>query len=259
MLISFVLIIRCKKDNIGLISGEQETELGRKVDSVIMSSSEQFPVLDTASYQNAYAYLDTMLSEILQSNDFQRKNTFNYQLKIIDRDKLHAFAVPGGYLFFYTGLITRLDNGAQFAGLLAHQIAHIDRRHLTGNLEAKYHIDPLLSVIWDNNPGVLKDITAYLIGESGSATFSSSQEYEADEFAVEYLADTDYEPRGILYFFTKLDQLLQSGIVSEFLNIHADPGNRLEKIEKIWEDLGSPEGDLFTSEYNNFKLSLSGD
>lgn len=259
ILIPAVLIIQCKKDNIGLISGEQETEVGRKVDSVIMSSPEQFPVLDTASYHYAYAYLDTMLSEILQSNDLQRKNTFNYKLRIIDRDKLHAFAAPGGYLYFYTGLITRLDNGAQFAGLLAHQMAHIDRRHLTGNLEAKYHIDPLLSVIWDNNPGVLEDITSYLTGESGSSTFSSSQEYEADEFAVKYLADTDYEPRGILYFFTKMDQIVQSGTVSEFLNIHKDPGNRLEKIEKIWEDMNSPEGELYTSEYNSFKLSLTGD
>ena len=259
ILIPVLLIIQCKKDNIGLISGEQETELGRKTDSVIMSSPEQFPVLDTASYHNAYAYLDTLLSEILQSNDFQRKNTFNYQLKIIDRDELHAFAAPGGYLYFYTGLITRLDNGAQFAGLLAHQMAHIDRRHLTGNLEAKYHIDPLLSVIWSNDPGVLEDITAYLTGESGSATFSSSQEYEADEFAVKYLADTDYEPRGILYFFTKLDQIVQSGTAPGFLNMHTDPGNRLETIEKIWEDLNSPEGELYTDEYNSFKLTLSGD
>jgi predicted Zn-dependent protease len=259
ILIPVLLIIRCKKDNIGLISGEQETELGRKVDSVIMGSPEQFPVLDTASYHNAYAYLDTMLSEILQSNDFQRKNTFNYQLRIINRDKLHAFTAPGGYLYFYTGLVTRLDNGAQFAGLLAHQMVHIDRRHLTVNLETKYHIDPLLSVIWGNNPGVLDDITAYLTGESSHATFSSSQEYEADKFAVKYLADTDYEPRGIMYFFTKLDQIVQSGTVSEFLNIHADPGNRLEAIERIWEDMNSPEGELYTNEYNSFKLSLAGD
>ena len=243
----------------GLISREQETELGRKVDSLIMSSPEQFPVLDTGLYHQAYAYIDTMLLEILQSNDLQRKNAFTYQVKIIDLDKLYVFAAPGAYLYFCTGLINLLDNGAQFAGVLAHEMVHIDRRHITGNMETEYHIDQLLSVIWDNNSDVLSEITGYLTRESGSATFSNQQEYEADEFAVKYLADTDYEPRGILYFFDKLNQTLQTGRNPEFLNIHPDPGNRTESIEKVWDDLGSPEGDLYTIEYNNFKLSLAGD
>ena len=243
----------------GLISREQETELGRKVDSLIASSPEQFPVLDTGLYHYAYAYIDTMLLEILQSNDLQRKNAFTYQVKIIDLDKLYVFAAPGAYLYFCTGLINLLDNGAQFAGVLAHEMVHIDRRHITGNMETEYHIDQLLSVIWDNNSGVLSEITGYLTRESGSATFSNQQEYEADEFAVKYLADTDYEPRGILYFFDKLNQTLQTGRNPEFLNIHPDPGNRTESIEKVWDDLGSPEGDLYTIEYNNFKLSLAGD
>ncbi|MBN2213376.1 MAG: M48 family metalloprotease [Bacteroidales bacterium] len=259
LLILALPFTQCTKDSTGLISGEQETDLGRKVDSLITCFSEQFPVLDTAAYHNAYAYIDTMLSEILQSGELQRKNTHDYQIRIIDRDIIHTFAAPGGYIYFYTGLINRLDNGAQFAGIMAHQIAHIDRRHITGNLETIYHIDPLLSVIWYNNSDVLAGITGYLTGESGTPAFSSQQEYEADEFAVKYLADTDYEPRGILYFYIKLDQISESVSNLPFLNIHADPGNRLELIERVWEDLDSPEGDLFSSEYNSFKLLLAGD
>ena len=256
-LILTLLFTCCKKESMGLISREQEIELGRKVDSMILSSPERFPVLDTALYHNAYAWLDTLLSEILQSGHLQRKNAFDYQVKIIDRDIIHAFASPGGHLYFYTGLINILDNGAQFAGVLSHEVVHIDRRHVTGNLESEYQIDQLLSVIWGNNAGVLTEISGKITGESGSAAFSSHQEYEADEFAVKYLADTDYEPRGILYFYDKLDQALQAGFYPEFLDIHPDPDKRLETIEKVWEDLGSPEGDLFTSQYQNFKLILT--
>ena len=258
-LILTLLSIGCKKENIGLISREQEMELGRKVDSLILSSPERFPVLDTGLYHNAYAWLDTLLSEILQTGHLQRKNAFNYQVKMIDRDIIHAFAAPGGYLYFYTGLINLLDNGAQFAGVVSHEIVHIDRRHITGNLESEYQIDQLLSVIWGNNQGILTEISSYLTGESGSATFSSHQEYEADEFAVKFLSDTDYDPRGILYFYEVLNQSIQAGRQPEFLDIHPDPGKRLETIEKIWEDLDSPEGDLFANEYSNFKLSLSSD
>ena len=258
-LILTLLATGCKKESAGLIAREQEMELGRKVDSMILSSPELFPVLDTGLYHNAYAWLDTLLSEILQTGHLQRKNAFNYQVKMIDRDIIHAFAAPGGYLYFYTGLINLLDNGAQFAGVVSHEIVHIDRRHITGNLESEYQIDQLLSVIWGNNSGVLTKISDYLTRESGSAAFSSYQEYEADEFAVKFLADTDYEPRGILYFYDELDQILQAGRHPEFLDIHPDPGNRLENIEKIWEDLGSPEGDLFANEYQSFKLLLTGE
>lgn len=251
-------IAGCKKDSIGLISREQEIELGRKVDSAISNSAEQFPILDTGLYHNAYAWLDTLLSEILQSGHLQRKDAFNYQVKMIDQDIIHIFAAPGGYLYIYTGLINLLTNGAQFAGVVSHEMVHVDRRHITGNLEKRYDIDQLLSVIWGDNSGAINEITGYLTGESGSATFSSQQEYEADEFAVKFLSDTDYEPRGILYFYEKINQSLQEGGHPEFPDIHPDPGNRLEAIEQIWEDLGSPEGDLFVNEYQNFKLLLQG-
>ncbi len=258
LLMLTLLFPGCKKENTGLITREQEIELGRKVDSVISNAAEQFPVLDTGLYRNAYAWLDTLLSEILQSGQLQRKNAFDYQVRIIERNMLHVFAAPGGYLYFYIGLINYLDNGAQFAGILSHETIHIDRRHITGNLEAKYDIDPLLSVIWGDNTELLQEITGYLTRESGTAAFSSDQEYEADEFALKILSDTDYEPRGIIYFYEKLNQSILDGRHPEFLYIHPDPGDRIEFIENVWEDLGSPEGDLFTNEYQNFKMLLQG-
>jgi predicted Zn-dependent protease len=258
ILILALLIPGCKKENAGLISREQEIELGRKADSVITVSPGQFPVLDTGLYHDAYSWLDTLVSEIVRSGHLQRENAFDYQVKMINRDIIHAFAYPGGYLYFYTGLINLLDNEAQFAGVMSHMIVHADRRHITGNLENKYGIDQLLSVVWGDNPGILDNITGYLTRESGAATFSNQQEYEADEFAVKILSDTDYDPRGILYFYEKLNQSLQTGTYPGFLEIHPDPGNRLEFIEEIWEELGSPEGDLFTNKYQNFKLLLPG-
>jgi predicted Zn-dependent protease len=130
-LIPAFFAMQCQKENMGMISREQEIELGRKVDSMIINSPARFPILDTALYHNAYAYIDTMLSEILQSVHFQRKNAFNYQVRIIDRELLHAYATPGGYLYFYKGLINLLDNGAEFAGVMAHEMVHVDRRHIT--------------------------------------------------------------------------------------------------------------------------------
>ncbi len=255
-LLAIVLFNRCAKESSGLISYEQEADLGRRVDSIILNTPAEFPILDTPQYSYAYAYLDTVIDNILISKYIIRKKTFTYKIRIIDNNLLYAFATPGGNLYFYTGLIKYLNNGAQFAGVLSHLIAHIDRRHITENLESKYHIDPLLSVIWNNNPELLTEITTYLTGFS-EEKFNSSQEYEADEYAVRYTSTTDYDPLGIDYFYTRISEAEQNNNVPEFLRVHPDPVNRLEAIDNVWTELDSPEGGLFEKEYNSFKASLT--
>lgn len=248
--------LQCHKENTGLLSDEQEEELGRKTDSIIAGSPELFPVFDTAIYHNAYATIDTLIIEILATKFIQRKNVFTYRVKVINSNKIFAFAAPGGYLYVYSGLINQLENGSQFAGIMAHMIAHIDRRHITGNLESRYLFDDLLSVVWRNNHNLTNEIAGYLSSEATSSAFSAQQESEADEYAVKYLTGTDYDSRGILEFYNRMDQLKQAGKNPEILNTHPDYGNRQDHILKVWEDAGSPEGDLYINEYSTLKQLL---
>ena len=53
---------------------------------------------------------------------------------------LNAFCTPGGYIYVYTGLIKYLDNEAQLAGVLGHEIAHADLRHVTDQLTEQYGV-----------------------------------------------------------------------------------------------------------------------
>lgn len=248
--------LQCHKENTGLLSDEQEEELGRKTDSIIAGSPDLFPIFDTGVYHNAYATIDTLIGEILATKYIQRKNIFTYRVKIINSNKIFAFTVPGGYLYVYSGLINQLEDGSQFAGLMAHLVAHIDRRHITRNLESKYPFDALLSVVWKDNPGLTDEIAGYLTSDATSSAFTFQQEKEADEYAVKYLTGTDYDSRGILEFYKRIDQISQAGNNPEILNTHPDPGNRLDNILKVWEDAGSPEGDLYIIEYNTFKQRL---
>ncbi|MBN2610490.1 MAG: M48 family metalloprotease [Bacteroidales bacterium] len=246
----------CEKDNAGLISGEQETELGRKIDSIITGNGSEYTILDTAVFRYAYAFLDTLSDEILKSGYISRKGSFIYQIRIIENDRLHTFAAPGGYLYFFTGLLKYIENGAQFAGLLAHMIAHTDRRHITLNVEHRFGIDPLLEIIWHDNQSLLSEVAGYITTTESYGKYSAAQESEADEYAVKYTSGTDYDPRGIADFYARLAQLTGEGI--DYKNIHPDYDNRTEKIYSVWESLESPEGSLFEREYNVFRLSLPG-
>ena len=249
--------LQCHKENTGLLSDEQEAELGRKTDSIVAVSPELFPIFDTGVYHNAYATIDTLISEILATNYIQRKNVFTYRVKIINSNKIFAFVLPGGYLYVYSGLINQLENKSQFAGIMAHLVAHIDRRHITRNLESKYPFDALLSVVWKNNPSLTDEIAGYLTSDATSSAFTFQQENEADEYAVKYLTVTDYDSRGILEFYNRIDKIKQAGNNPEIFNTHPDPGDRTENILKVWEDAGSPEGDLYINEYNTFKQMLA--
>jgi predicted Zn-dependent protease len=166
---------------------------------------------------------------------------------------LNAFAAPGGQMYFYTALIKFLDDGAQFAGVMAHEIAHADRRHSTENMTKQYGISLLLGILLGDNAGQLAEIAASLATGVGMLAFSRENEYEADEYAVRYTTDTEYYPKGIAGFFEKLGE---SSGVPEFLSTHPDPGNRLEAIDEVWQSLGSPAGESFASEYAAFKTSL---
>ena len=91
----------------------------------------EYPILDPVRYDSVYAYIQSMFQGILQSDEILRADQFDWELTIIDKDVMNAFACPGGKLYFYTGIMKYLDDAAGFAGVLAHEMAHSDRRHAT--------------------------------------------------------------------------------------------------------------------------------
>ena len=249
---------QCKKDKLNFFSRNQDVEFGQSLDSVIMADPVEYPVLDEVMYSDEYAYLNSMMNDILSSDDIDERNLdkFVWKIRIIDKDVLNAFAAPGGYIYFYTGLMKYLDNGAQLAGVMAHEIAHVDQRHTTRRLTDLYTYDVLISIIFGNNRSQLEEIAIGMATGLAALAYSRDDEYEADEYAVRYTADTDYYPKGISGFFEKMNESESSGRPPEFLSTHPDPGNRLDNINEVWNGLGSPQGNLSEAEYAAFVQGL---
>jgi len=135
----------------------------------------------------------------LNSNGIIYRDEFTWQTKIIHDDTtLNAFAGPGGYIYVYTGLIKFLESEDHFAGVLAHEIAHADRRHVTDQLTTVYGLSFLLDILLgEENPGTVAQIAAGL----ASLSFSRSKEKEADEYSVIYLCETEWKSNGAGGFF----------------------------------------------------------
>lgn len=244
----FVVLSSCGGDGPVLLSIENDKELGAQVSEQIANDST-FTILSEDDYPEAYAYLNAMKEDILNSSEIQYKNEFVWQLHIIDDDVLNAFATPGGYIYVYTGLIKYLDNADDLAGVMGHELAHADRRHSMKQLQRNYGVSLILSILLGQDPTVLQQITAQIAGTLTGLSFSRTAESEADEYSVKYLAETDYACNGAAAFFAKLIKQEQTGSTPEFLSTHPSPDNRVEDINKEADKIGCDTGLISESNY----------
>ncbi|MDX5418939.1 MAG: M48 family metallopeptidase, partial [Hymenobacteraceae bacterium] len=179
------------KDNEGVIFSTQDDinlgqQVAQQVDSTYRASGQLLERNSSnANVQKAYTHLDRIVNRVLNSGEVKYKNEFPWTVKIIDdREMLNAFAAPGGQIYVFTGLMQFLEDEDHFAGVLAHEIAHADKRHSIQQLQRDYGIAILLSVALGNNPGALQQIAAQLAGTLAGLRFSRSAETEADNASV---------------------------------------------------------------------------
>lgn len=233
---------------------DNDISLGLEIDQEIMSKPTEYPVLDSLQYKAAYGHLYEIRNTILSSGKLQYATKFKWRCRIIHKDSvINAFCVPGGNIYIYTGIIKFLDNEAEFAGVLGHEMAHADRRHTSQQLTLVYGESLLLSLILGNDPSQLTQIIASLAQGLGNLAYSRDHEYEADSYAVKYLYPTKYDAAAIGDFFVKIGS---QPTPPAFLSDHPSPADRLTKITEMFNSLGGVHGQIFAAEYQQFKTTL---
>ncbi|WP_242919395.1 M48 family metalloprotease [Pontibacter liquoris] len=260
------LLLSSCDDNEGVIFSVQDDiklgqQVAREVDSTYQAKGQLLDRNSTnADVQKAYASLDRILNRVLNSGKVKYRNEFPWTVKIIKDDTvLNAFATPGGHMYVYTGLIKFLEDEDYLAGVLAHEIAHADRRHSVRQLQRDYGIAILLSVALGNDPGTLKQIAAQLGGTLAGLKFSRDAETEADTYSVTYLGGTSYYAcDGAAGFFMQLNQQeQQQGTPPEFLSTHPDPDNRIANIEQEAQKQGCKTTTAPDTDLNELKAALN--
>lgn len=254
-LLSFSLFtFSCGPDgDFNIFTVEDDVQLGMQLKNEVLSNPQEYPVMDRAQYPAAYAYVEGIVNDILNSGQITFREEFAWEIYLLNDDEnLNAFAAPGGYMFVYTGLIKFLETKDDLAGVIAHEMAHADERHSTEQLTQQYGIVFLLEILTGGNPGAIANILATLV----SLRFSRADESEADRFSVIYLCETDYAANSAASFFEKL---IEQGTTSPppFLSTHPSPENRVEAINLLAQERGCDTSfDSSPSAWQNFQQSL---
>ena len=261
LVITTSVFLSCEQTNI--FSDKDDVELGKEMDKQIKSDPQQFPML--VGHQDLKEYVSGIGKYIIDTSPkIKKKNIYPYNFQIINDTIINAFCTPGGFIYVYTGLMRFIDNEATLAGIVAHEIAHAERRHVTQRLTAYYGVSVLLSFILGGNPSFLSELAANLFVGLAFLKNSRDDEAEADYYSIRYLRSTKYYPGAITFFFDKIKEEEKKkgktpGDLDRLLSTHPLPDDRIQAVNEILNTIKprpDPTKGLFTNEYQKIKQRL---
>lgn len=133
---------------------------------------------------------DLYVNAVLSSITDRTRKKFSYEVIVVPWDAPNAMALPGGLIFVTDGLLDTLDNEAQLAAVLAHEVAHIELSHCVDAV--KYEI--VAKKLGVMPLGQIADMAVQLMVRY---SFSKTQEHEADLYAWQWLGHSRYDPRAV--------------------------------------------------------------
>ncbi len=214
------------KPGFNLFTRDQDVQLGKEAAGEIEKQVEIVNNRELTDYINS---IGSKLAAQPQADKYP------YAFKVVNDPSINAFALPGGPAFVHTGLIAAVDNEAQLAGVLAHEITHVALRHGT-NQATRANLIQLPAILASKAAGtesLLGQLAQIGIGVGANSvllSFSRTAETQADLVGVQIAAQAGYNPIEMARFFQKLEA--DGGARGpQFFSDHPNPGNRMKAIE----------------------------
>ncbi|TAD83390.1 MAG: peptidase M48 [Bacteroidetes bacterium] len=216
------------KKQVALMSEAQEIAMGAESDPQIVAQFGLYPDSNLQRFINQKG---------MEMARISHRPNLKWTFRVLDSDVINAFAVPGGYVYFTRGILAAMNNEAQFAGVLGHEIGHVTARHSVSQQTSSMltQLGVMAAVIANRN-------VAQFANELSQGaqllmlSFSRKHESESDELGVEYSSKVGYNATYMADFFRTLQRQQQSSghaALPEFLSTHPDPGNRFERVQQL--------------------------
>lgn len=204
------------REDIILINTDKEINMGRRIARGIEENPDI--VLDPDPLMTERVKL--IGQRIAEVSD---RKEVNYTFRVIDMDDVNAFALPGGYIFIFRGLIEKVETDDELASVIAHEVAHIVARHSVKRLQGGLGFTILQILMAVASPSVsnARGINAAF----GHLIMSYSREDEAlaDKIAVKYLRKAGFDPMAMISFLKKLQEVNRETAIRPYRSYRSHP------------------------------------
>lgn len=175
--------------------------------------------------------IENIHREICDSNSIDPKSI---EIHLFDSSLINAAVIPGRQIIIFTGLLEHTENADEFAGILAHELAHITENHVMERLKREFGITLLMTLSgMDAGTEVISNVLRILT----TTAYSRQHEKEADEKAFEYMMETGWDPTPLANFLLRISTKKQDGVpVPQWIQTHPDPRERAAAIIKRSKD-----------------------
>ena len=170
---------------------------------------------------------------------FAGRADIEYYFAILDTDSINAFATPGGYIFITKGAIMLMKNESELAGVLAHEIGHVNCKHIMKELppprETGSFVDRAASLLVARG-AVVSSAFSEVVNKAALLLFSKGykrkDEFEADKYALYYTAETGYYPKGLVDFIKRVMKYKSKNSTAVVYNTHPSSKDRIDALQK---------------------------
>lgn len=211
----------------------EEREVGEKLFYTVRS---HFEVLDEPDLKQ---YLRGLGREVIKTAGVQ---FFNYHFYVIENKEFNAFAAPSGLIFFHSGLIEKMESENELVSVLAHEIGHIVKRHISSRIKKGTQITAatmglILASIALGGGVASQALMAggMAAGQSASLHYSRLDEEEADLLAYGWMKELKRSPEGQVDMLKTMRQVARyrSGMIPQYLLTHPNPEARLDYVQTL--------------------------
>jgi predicted Zn-dependent protease len=242
------------KPGFNLFTRQQDVRLGHELAAEIRKQSTVVNDPTLTAYVNA-------IGKRLAATREARESGFTFTFEVVANPQINAHALPGGPMFINTGLLKAVDNEAQLAGAMAHEMSHVILRHGTSQASKVDLIQlPLALAGQMTDNGSLKGQLAQLGIDLGANSvllkFSRTNESQADLMGAHLMAEAGYNPVQLAKFFGKLNDEDNVGAL-QFLADHPNPDNRSRAIRQEAAHLPQRSYSYETGQFQQMKRAVA--
>lgn len=186
------------KEEVFYYSTDKEVQMGQ---AIARQVEKEYKMVDDPLIQKRAEDIGKKIVEVCDRKDI------DYHFMVLDDEEVNAVSLPGGFVYINKGLIDKIDNDDELAGVLGHEVGHIVARHSIKKLQALQGYS-ILRILVAAAPGS---------GEVGSAAdvaftelllgYSREDELLADQLGTRYIKLAGYDPHGMIKFLEKLQEI----------------------------------------------------